>query len=292
MCASAMHCPSACASAARRRIGFAPHEARSAVKCAAARPALRCTPSSKSSSSSELLGSPGLHCCNPTTWRLAPVRAATFLRALGPEPWRAAYVQPRAVEGWPLRRQSQPDAALLPIQVVLRRRRRIFSTPAGSLEALGLDLRHNDVRSSRTIGRIDAGRLGPGWEVWLNGMNPQFAPTVGGIGAIRSPARSRTRIERLAMYLQQRSLFDLVWTEWTKTGARRGSRTATSIIRTRSSSRPTTSSSRTRRNCSSCSRFRIRREASARARLPLPGYEMILRRRMRSTSSMRAARSR
>jgi len=98
---------------------------------------------------------------------------ATFLRAIGPEPWRAAYVQPsrRPKDG---RYGDNPNRLqhYYQYQVVLKPSPpNILQLYLGSLEALGINLKSNDVRfveddwESPTLGA-----WGLGWEVWLNGM--------------------------------------------------------------------------------------------------------------------------
>jgi glycyl-tRNA synthetase alpha chain len=194
---------------------------------------------------------------------------ATFLRALGPEPWRAAYVQPsrRPKDG---RYGENPNRTqhYYQYQVVLKPSPPdILERYLGSLEALGLDLQQNDVRFVEDDWENPTlGAWGLGWEVWLNGMEiTQFTyfQQVGGLECNPLTGEITYGLERLAMYLQRKeSLFDLVWTEWTEndpkspkgTASARSSPTATSITRTRSSNRRTTSSSRTCRSCSSSSR--------------------------------------
>ncbi|MEF9929464.1 MAG: glycine--tRNA ligase subunit alpha, partial [Massilia sp.] len=93
----------------------------------------------------------------------------------------------------------------------------------GSLEALGLDLKKNDVRfveddwESPTLGA-----WGLGWEVWLNGMEvTQFTyfQQVGGLDCKPVLGEITYGIERLAMYLQGvENVYDLVWTEWQEDG--------------------------------------------------------------------------
>ena len=98
---------------------------------------------------------------------------ATFLRAIGPEPWRAAYVQPsrRPTDG---RYGENPNRLqhYYQFQVLLKPSpKEIQSLYLSSLEMLGLDLETHDVRfvednwESPTLGA-----WGLGWEVWLNGM--------------------------------------------------------------------------------------------------------------------------
>jgi hypothetical protein len=98
---------------------------------------------------------------------------ATFLRALGPEPWRAAYVQPsrRPKDG---RYGENPNRLHQhhQFQVVLKPSPTdILDLYLGSLEALGFDLKKNDVRFVEDDWENPTlGAWGLGWEVWLNGM--------------------------------------------------------------------------------------------------------------------------
>ena len=97
----------------------------------------------------------------------------TFLRAIGPEPWRAAYVQPsrRPKDG---RYGENPNRLqhYYQYQVVLKPApENILDLYLGSLEALGLDLKQNDVRFVEDDWENPTlGAWGLGWEVWLNGM--------------------------------------------------------------------------------------------------------------------------
>ncbi|MDE2456243.1 MAG: glycine--tRNA ligase subunit alpha, partial [Burkholderiales bacterium] len=98
---------------------------------------------------------------------------ATFLRAIGPEPWRAAYVQPsrRPKDG---RYGENPNRLqhYYQYQVVLKPApANILELYLGSLEALGFDLKTNDVRFVEDDWENPTlGCWGLGWEVWLNGM--------------------------------------------------------------------------------------------------------------------------
>jgi glycyl-tRNA synthetase alpha chain len=98
---------------------------------------------------------------------------ATFLRALGPEPWKAAYVQPsrRPKDG---RYGENPNRMqhYYQYQVVLKPApKNILELYLGSLEALGFDLKKNDVRFVEDDWENPTlGAWGLGWEVWLNGM--------------------------------------------------------------------------------------------------------------------------
>jgi glycyl-tRNA synthetase alpha chain len=145
---------------------------------------------------------------------------ATFLRALGPEPWRAAYVQPsrRPKDG---RYGDNPNRLqhYYQYQVVLKPAPAdILDLYLGSLAALGLDLRANDVRFVEDDWENPTlGAWGLGWEVWLNGMEvTQFTyfQQVGGIDCRPITGEITYGLERLAMYLQGvDNVYDLVWTE-------------------------------------------------------------------------------
>jgi glycyl-tRNA synthetase alpha chain len=144
---------------------------------------------------------------------------ATFLRALGPEPWKAAYVQPsrRPKDG---RYGDNPNRLqhYYQYQVVLKPAPdNILDLYLGSLEALGFDLTTNDVRFVEDDWENPTlGCWGLGWEVWLNGMEvTQFTyfQQVGGIDCKPITGEITYGLERLAMYIQgKESLFDLVWT--------------------------------------------------------------------------------
>jgi glycyl-tRNA synthetase alpha chain len=145
---------------------------------------------------------------------------ATFLRAIGPEPWKAAYVQPsrRPKDGRygdnPNRLQHyyQFQVAMKPSPLDLQ------DLYLGSLKALNIDPRKNDIRfveddwESPTLGA-----WGLGWEVWLNGMEvTQFTyfQQVGGLDCKPVLGELTYGLERLAMYLQAKeSVFDLVWVD-------------------------------------------------------------------------------
>jgi len=146
---------------------------------------------------------------------------ATFLRALGPEPWRAAYVQPsrRPKDG---RYGDNPNRLqhYYQFQVVLKPSPpEILELYLGSLEAIGFDLKKNDVRFVEDDWENPTlGAWGLGWEVWLNGMEvTQFTyfQQVGGLDCKPITGEITYGLERLAMYLQGvENVFDLVWTEW------------------------------------------------------------------------------
>ena len=144
---------------------------------------------------------------------------ATFLRAIGPEPWNAAYVQPsrRPKDGRygdnPNRLQHyyQYQVALKPSPADIQ------DLYLASLVALGIDPKIHDIRfveddwESPTLGA-----WGLGWEVWLDGMEvTQFTyfQEVGGLTCKPVLGEITYGLERLAMYLQgKESVYDLVWT--------------------------------------------------------------------------------
>ncbi len=145
---------------------------------------------------------------------------ATFLRALGPEPWNAAYVQPsrRPTDGRygdnPFRLQHYYQ-----FQVVMKPSPPdIIDRYLGSLTTLGIDSLVHDIRfvednwESPTLGA-----WGLGWEVWLNGMEiTQFTyfQQAGGLDCRPVMGEITYGLERLAMYLQGvESVYDLLWTE-------------------------------------------------------------------------------
>src|SRR3954466_14604940 len=153
---------------------------------------------------------------------------ATFLRALGPEPWRAAYVQPsrRPKDG---RYGENPNRLqhYYQFQVVLKPSPRdILELYLGSLSAIGLDLQQNDVRFVEDDWENPTlGAWGLGWEVWMNGMEiTQFTyfQQVGGLDCKPITGEITYGLERLAMYLQGvENVYDLVWTEWEEGGRKR-----------------------------------------------------------------------
>lgn len=145
---------------------------------------------------------------------------ATFLRAIGPEPWSAAYVQPsrRPADG---RYGENPNRLqhYYQYQVVIKPSPlNIQDLYLGSLKALGIDPLVHDIRfvednwESPTLGA-----WGLGWEIWLNGMEvTQFTyfQQVGGLECRPVTGEITYGLERIAMYLQGvESVFDLVWTD-------------------------------------------------------------------------------
>ncbi len=145
---------------------------------------------------------------------------ATFLRALGPEPWRAAYVQPsrRPKDG---RYGENPNRLHQhhQFQVVLKPSPPdILELYLGSLKALGFDLTKNDVRFVEDDWENPTlGAWGLGWEVWLNGMEiTQFTyfQQVGSLDCNPITGEITYGLERMSMYLQDvESVYDLVYVD-------------------------------------------------------------------------------
>ncbi|MCP5169475.1 MAG: glycine--tRNA ligase subunit alpha [Hahellaceae bacterium] len=144
---------------------------------------------------------------------------ATFLRAIGPETWNAAYVQPsrRPTDG---RYGENPNRLqhYYQFQVVMKPSpENIQELYLNSLRMLGIDPAVHDIRfvednwESPTLGA-----WGLGWEIWLNGMEvTQFTyfQQVGGIECYPVTGEITYGLERIAMYLQGvNSVYDLVWT--------------------------------------------------------------------------------
>jgi glycyl-tRNA synthetase alpha chain len=143
---------------------------------------------------------------------------ATFLRSLGPDPWKAAYVEPciRPTDGRygenPFRFQHY-----FQYQVILKPApENVLDLYFGSLEAIGIDIRRHDLRLVEDDWEQPSiGAWGLGWEVWCDGMEiTQFTyfQQVGGIELDVIPAEITMGLERLAMFLQRkRTAFDLEW---------------------------------------------------------------------------------
>jgi len=147
----------------------------------------------------------------------------TFLRALGPGPYRTAYVQPsrRPADG---RYGENPNRLYkhMQLQVILK------PTPAdvieqymGSLEAIGIDLRKHDLKLEEDNWENPSlGAWGVGWQVMLDGQEiTQFTyfQQVGGIDLDLVPAEITYGLERLTQYLQGvDSVYDIEWTKGVK----------------------------------------------------------------------------
>lgn len=145
---------------------------------------------------------------------------ATFLKAIGPEPWHAAYVQPcrRPTDG---RYGENPNRVqhYYQFQVVLKPSpENLQELYLGSLEALGIDTQLHDIRFVEDNWESPSlGAWGLGWEIWQDGMEiTQFTyfQQVGGLACKPITGELTYGLERLAMYLQGVDhILDLVWTE-------------------------------------------------------------------------------
>lgn len=146
--------------------------------------------------------------------------SATFLRAIGPEPWSAAYVQPsrRPTDGrygdnpFRLQHYYQFQVTIKPSPDDIQ------DLYLESLRALGIDPLVHDIRFVEDNWESPSlGAWGLGWEVWLNGMEvTQFTyfQQIGGLDCRPVSGEITYGIERIAMYLQGvDSIFDLVWTD-------------------------------------------------------------------------------
>lgn len=145
---------------------------------------------------------------------------ATFLRALGPEPWQVAYVEPsrRPTDG---RYGENPNRLqhYFQFQVILKPSPdNVQELYLESLKALGIDPAEHDIRfvednwESPTLGA-----WGLGWEVWLDGMEvTQFTyfQQCGGLDCKPVCAEITYGIERLAMFIQEvDSVYDINWVD-------------------------------------------------------------------------------
>jgi glycyl-tRNA synthetase alpha chain len=142
----------------------------------------------------------------------------TFLRVLGPEPWRVAYVQPS-------RRPTDGRYGENPNRVQRHHQFQVILKPSPpdvqdlflqSLRVLGIDPLRHDIRFVEDDWESPAlGAWGLGWEVWLDGMEiTQFTyfQQAGGIDLRPIPAEITYGLERIAMYLQNvDSVYDLCW---------------------------------------------------------------------------------
>ncbi|MDD7542830.1 MAG: glycine--tRNA ligase subunit alpha [Peptoniphilaceae bacterium] len=149
----------------------------------------------------------------------------TFLRALGPEPWKAVYVEPS-------RRPADGRYGENPNRLYQHHQLQILLKPAPediqdlylkSLEVIGIHPREHDIRfvednwESPTLGA-----WGVGWEVWLDGMEiTQFTyfQQVGGLSLSPESGEVTMGLERIAMYIQGvDNVFDLQWNDQLKYG--------------------------------------------------------------------------
>ncbi len=145
---------------------------------------------------------------------------ATLLRALGPDPWRTAYVEPsiRPTDGRygenPFRLQHY-----FQYQVILKPSPDdVQDLYLGSLVSLGIRPEEHDIRFVEDDWEGPTlGAWGLGWEVWMDGMEiTQFTyfQQAGGIDLAPIPVELTYGLERIAMYLQEvRSVYDLIWVE-------------------------------------------------------------------------------
>jgi len=209
---------------------------------------------------------------------------ATFLRALGPEPWRAAYVQPsrRPKDG---RYGKNPNRMqhYYQYQVVLKPSPiDILDLYLGSLKALGLDLARNDVRFVEDDWENPTlGAWGLGWEVWLNGMEiTQFTyfQQVGGLDCDPITGEITYGLERLAMYLQgKENVFDLVWTSSKRDGVEHELTYGDVYLQNEiEQSTYNFEQSNADELFKLFGLFESEAKRLLEAKLPLPGYEMIL----------------
>ncbi len=145
---------------------------------------------------------------------------ASFLRCLGPEPWKAAYISPS-------RRPTDGRYAENPFRMQYFYQYQVVLKPSPpdvqdiylkSLESLGINLREHDIRfveddwESPTLGAS-----GLGWEVWIDGMEiTQFTyfQQMGSIELFPITAELTYGLERLAMYIQRKNnVFELKWND-------------------------------------------------------------------------------
>lgn len=149
---------------------------------------------------------------------------ATFLRAIGPEPWSASYVQPsrRPTDG---RYGNNPNRLqhYYQFQVIHKPSpKQIIDLYLDSLKELKIDSKENDIRFVEDNWENPTlGAWGLGWEVWLNGMEiTQFTyfQQIAGLDCKPIMSEITYGIERLAMSLQKKeSVYDLVWSYSEKT---------------------------------------------------------------------------
>ena len=143
---------------------------------------------------------------------------ATFLRSLGPKPWRTAYVEPsiRPTDGRygenPFRFQQ-----FWQYQVILKPAPEdVLDQYFESLAAVGIDLTRHDLRLVEDDWEdATMGAWGVGWEVWLDGMEVTqwtYFQQLGGIDVELVPAEITYGLERLALFIQgKRTAFELEW---------------------------------------------------------------------------------
>ncbi len=144
----------------------------------------------------------------------------TFLRALGPEPWKVVYVEPS-------RRPADARYGENPNRVYQHHQLQVILKPSAedvqdlyldSLKAIGIDPLKHDIRFVEDNWEAPTlGAWGLGWEVWLDGMEiTQFTyfQQVGSINCDLESAELTYGLERIAMYLQDvDNIFDIKWNE-------------------------------------------------------------------------------
>lgn len=142
----------------------------------------------------------------------------TFLRALGPEPWKVVYVEPS-------RRPADARYGENPNRVYQHHQLQVILKPSpeniqdlylDSLKVIGIDPKKHDIRFVEDNWEAPTlGAWGLGWEVWLDGMEiTQFTyfQQVGGINCQPESAELTYGLERIAMYLQDvDNIFDIKW---------------------------------------------------------------------------------
>jgi glycyl-tRNA synthetase alpha chain len=143
---------------------------------------------------------------------------ATFLRCLGPEPWKVGYVEPsiRPTDGRygenPFRFQH-----FFQYQVILKPAPEdVLDVYFQSLQAIGIDLEQHDVRLVEDDWEGPTlGAWGLGWEVWIDGTEVTqwtYFQQLGGLDLDLIPAEITYGLERIAMFLQgKRTAFELEW---------------------------------------------------------------------------------
>ncbi len=149
----------------------------------------------------------------------------TFLRAIGPEPWNVAYVEPS-------RRPADGRYGQNPNRLYQHHQFQVLMKPSpdniqdlylDSLAALGIDAKEHDIRFVEDNWENPSmGCAGVGWEVWLDGMEiTQFTyfQQVGGLEVWPVAAEVTYGLERLSSYIQDvQSVFDLEWADGVKYG--------------------------------------------------------------------------
>ena len=143
---------------------------------------------------------------------------ATFLRSLGPKPWKTGYIEPviRPLDGR-YGENSYRFQHYFQYQVVIKPAPPdVLDLYFGSLEAIGIDLRRHDIRLVEDDWEQPTlGAWGLGWEVWCDGMEITqwtYFQQLGGFDVELVPAEITYGMERLAMFLQgKRSALELEW---------------------------------------------------------------------------------